>query len=117
MNQVDLQELDWIMVTDPVEDVSMDMEVIDYIEQKENAYILAIPAYEEEEDMEEEEDAAYIFKLCEKEQAEFIVQAEHSEVIFGVTTEMAEAEFKNIAEIFSSSENYDLEVEENDDNE
>lgn len=116
MNHIELQELDWIIVTDPLEEVSMDMEVVDYMQQKENAYILAIPAYEEdEEDEEEQDDAAYIFKLCEKEQAEFIVTVEHSEIVFGVTTEMTEAEFKTIAEIFSSSENYDLEVEENDD--
>lgn len=115
MNQIHLEELDWIMVTDPIEQISMEMEVIDYIEM-EAAYILAAPAYEEpeeEEEVEEEEDAAYIFKICEKEEAEFFVTEENAELSFGVTTDMTDEEFKNIAEIFASSENYDLEVDEN----
>lgn len=119
MNQIQLNELDWILVTDPVENISMDMEVIDAAEMDNAQYILAIPAFDEEDEeeaeLQEDNDAAFIFKLCTEEEAEFWVTEEHSELSFGVTTQMSDAEFASIAEVFESSEEYDLEVEENDD--
>ena len=118
MSQVRLEELDWIIVTDPVEEVSMDMEVIDYTEEDGVQYLLAIPAYDEEDEEEaeqqEDEDAAFIFKVCEDEDAEFWITEDHSDLKFGVTTDMTDEEFQNIAEVFENSEEYDLEVEEDD---
>lgn len=119
MNQIQLEELDWIIVTDPVEAISMNMEVIDYIERDGEKYLLAIPAYDEEEEaeaeIEEDEDAAFIFKVSAEEEAEFWITEEHSELRFGVTTVMTEEEFQSIAEEFGKSEEYDLEVEDYDD--
>lgn len=120
MDRIRLQDLDWIIVTDPVEKISMDMEVVDYVEQDGGQYILAIPAFDEddedEEEWEDEEDNdAYIFKLCEHEDAELWVTEEHTDLRFGVTTNMTDEEFQNIAEVFGSSEEYDLEVEEDND--
>lgn len=119
MNQICLEELDWIIVTDPVEEVSMDMEVIDYTEREEAQYLLAIPAYDEEDEdeaeLQDDEDTAFIFKVCEDEAAEFWITEDHSDLRFGVTTDMTDEEFQNIAGVFENSEEYDLEVEVNDD--
>lgn len=118
MEKVELDKLDWIIVTDPVEQVSMDMEVINTQEEGTAQYMLAIPAYEEEEEEdipEEEDDAAYIFKVCPPEEAEFWITEEYSDLKFSVTTNMTEEEFADIAEIFANSEEYDLEVDEDGD--
>ena len=118
MSQICLEELDWIIVTDPVEEISMDMEVIDFTEIEGVQYLLAIPAYEEEDEEEaeqqEDNDAAFIFKVCEDEVAEFWITEDHSDLKFGVTTDMDDEEFQSIAEVFESSEEYDLEVEDED---
>ena len=118
MRQICLEELDWIIVTDPIEEISMDMEVIDFTEIEGVQYLLAIPAYDEEDEEEaeqqEDNDSAFIFKVCEDDVAEFWITEEHSELRFGVTTDMNDEEFQNIAEVFEGSEEYDLEVEEED---
>lgn len=119
MDQFQLQDLDWIIVTDPVEEISMDMEVVDYAEMDEAQYILAIPAYDEEEEaeaeLEDDDDAAYIFKICkDEEEAELWITEDHSDLKLGVTTNMTDAEFQSIAEVFGDSDDYDLEVEEDD---
>ena len=117
MDQIQLSELDWIIVTDPVEEISMDMEVIDNAVTEDAQYILVIPAYDEEDEEEaeqqEDEDAAFIFKLCADDEAEFWITEDHSDLRFGVTTNMTDEEFQNIAEVFENSDEYDLEVEEN----
>ena len=118
MSHICLEELDWIIVTDPVEELSMDMEVIDYTEEDGVQYLLAIPAYDEEDEEEaeqqEDNDAAFIFKVCEDDVAEFWITEDHSDLKFGVTTDMDDEEFNHIAEVFEQSEEYDLEVEEDD---
>ena len=118
MSHICLEELDWIIVTDPVEEISMDMEVIDYTEEDCVQYLLAIPAYDEEDEEEaeqqEDNDAAFIFKVCEDDVAEFWITEDHSDLKFGVTTDMDDEEFNHIAEVFEQSEEYDLEVEEDD---
>ena len=118
MSEICLEELDWIIVTDPVEEISMDMEVIDFTEIDGIQYLLAIPAYDEEDEDEveqqEDNDAAFIFKVCEDDAAEFWITEDHSDLKFGVTTDMDDEEFQNIAQVFEDSEEYDLEVEEED---
>ena len=65
---------------------------------------------ENEDEDEEEESAAYLFRLCSKEEAEFIaIDGEEEQYI---TSMMSDEEYDRVAEVFMQSDDFDLEMEE-----
>ena len=124
-----LKDLDWVTVTD-AEDLSlfMDMEIMNVTSYKGSWYLLASCEESlsddngEEDDAEEDETAddetaAYIFKLVSEEEAEFTISEDYSDISLSVTTEFPAADFNEVGRIFASSDEYDLDVEESDENE
>ena len=69
-----------------------------------------VPGFEKLDDEEEDESAAYLFRLCGKEEAEFIaIDGEEEQYI---TSMMSDEEYDRVAEVFMQSDDFDLEMEE-----
>lgn len=69
-----------------------------------------VPGFEELDDEEKDESAAYLFRLCGKEEAEFIaIDGEEEQYI---TSMMSDEEYDRVAEVFMQSDDFDLEMEE-----
>ena len=65
---------------------------------------------EEEDDEEADESAAYLFRICGKDEAEFTaIDGENEQY---VTSMMSDEEYDRVAEIFMQSEEFDVEIEE-----
>ena len=119
-----LQNLDWINVTDLEENVSNVMEVIDVCEWQQGFYILAVDTndlsdddfFEDEADEEEINDDidAYILKLCSKEEAQFMIGEDESNLELYVTTDFPEEEFNAVSSILKdqADDEYELSTEE-----
>lgn len=119
-----LQNLDWINVTDLEENVSNVMEVIDVCEWQQGLYILAVDTndlsdddfFEDEADEEEINDDidAYILKLCSKEEAQFMIGEDESNLELYVTTDFPEEEFIAVSDILKdqADDEYELSTEE-----
>ena len=119
-----LQNLDWINVTDLEENVSNVMEVIDVCEWQQGLYILAVDTndlsdddfFEDEADEEEINDDidAYILKLCSKEEAQFMIGEDESNLELYVTTDFPEEEFNAVSSILKdqADDEYELSTEE-----
>ena len=119
-----LQNLDWINVTDLEENVSNVMEVIDVCEWQQGFYILAVDTndmsddylFEDEADEEEINDDidAYILKLCSKEEAQFMIGEDESNLELYVTTDFPEEEFNAVSDILKdqADDEYELSTEE-----
>ena len=114
MDESQLSALDWVTVTDLIDDVSVDMEVIDYMVYEEQSYLL-VTLLADEEDEEENEDEAFIFKVCQEDEADMVVYALSQSTFLYVSTDLTEEEFQTVAQRFENSNEYDLEVEDNDD--
>lgn len=121
-----LKELDWVTVTDASDpSLFMDMEIMNVTNYKGSWYLLASceeSSSEEDEDLEDDdtqddETAAYIFKLVTAEEAEFTISEDYSDLLLSVTTEFPAADFNEVGRLFASSDEYDLDVEESEDNE
>jgi len=68
------------------------------------------PETEEEEEEDADESAAYLFRICGKEEAEFTaIDGDHEQY---VTSMMSDEAYDRAAEIFMQSEEYDVEIEE-----
>ena len=65
---------------------------------------------DEEEEDEEEESAAYLFRICGKDEAEFTAIDGKNETY--VTSMMSDEEYDRVTEIFIQSDDFDLEIEE-----
>ena len=121
-----LLDLDFVSVLDLEEKLTIEMNVMNAIEVDGAFYMLATCVDEDdyvdedEEEEEEEEDTdtedAYVFKVCSEEEAEFLITEDYSELQVFVTTDFSQEEFSKAAEILSKSDNYDLEIEESDNN-
>ena len=119
-----LQNLDWINVTDLEENISNVMEVIDVCEWQKGLYILAVDTndlsdddfFEDEADEEEINDDidAYILKLCSKEEAQFMIGEDESDLELYVTTDFPEEEFNAVSSILKdqADDEYELSTEE-----
>ena len=119
-----LQNLDWINVTDLEENVSNVMEVIDVCEWQQGLYILAVDTndlsdddfFEDEADEEEINDDidAYILKLCSKEEAQFMIGEDESNLELYVTTDFPEEEFNAVSSKLKdqADDEYELSTEE-----
>ena len=114
MDESQLSALDWVTVTDLIDDVSVDMEVIDYMVYEEQSYLL-VTLLADEEDEVENEDEAFIFKVCQEDEADMVVSQSYTDTFLYVNTDLTEEEFQTVAQRFENSNEYDLEVEDNDD--
>ena len=118
-----LKALDWINVTDLEENMSNVMEVLDACEYEGGLYILAIDTNDlseddffdegaEEEEMDDDIDA-YIMKLCVKEEAQFQIGEDESDLELYVTTDFPEEEFNAVSKILEDqADDYELSTEE-----
>ena len=119
-----LEKLDWINVTDLEENIANVMEVIDVCEWQQGLYILAIDTNDLSEDdfFEEEADEleisddidAYILKLCNKQEAQFMIGEDESRLELYATTDFPEEEFNAVSEILKNQadDEYELSTEE-----
>lgn len=121
MNLIDrLSELDFITVTDLVEDLGQaDMVVIDVAEMDGSLYILAASPddeLDEDEDLEEVDSSACLFKVCEEQDAEMLIEEDDTDFKVYVTTDFPSEELTKAARLFTENGDFDLEIEsENDD--
>ena len=119
-----LEKLDWINVTDLEEKVANVMEVIDACEWQGGLYLLAVDTndlseddfFEDEADEEEISDDidAYILKLCNKQEAQFLIGEDESSLELFATTDFPEEEFNAVSEILQdqADDEYELSTEE-----
>lgn len=121
-----ISRLDWIILTD-IEDAesNAEMEVVNVAEmltgEDETGLFMLVSdtdgnLADDEDDEAEETDSedvdAYIFKVCEEEDAEFSITEKNSDEVIFVTTNFPEEEYTNAANLFvETSADYDIEIE------
>lgn len=118
-----LSSLDWITVTDLSDEdqASGNMAVIDCARIGDDHYLLAIEAEDDasiSEDWDDEEDPdeeAFLLKLCNKSEAEFLITEEYSDLEIYATTDMTEEEFNKASAVLAeqASDEYDVIIESN----
>ena len=115
-----LLELDFVSVLDLEEKLTTEMNVINAVEYNGSLYMMAADADaygwdDEEENEEEEAEEAFVFKVCSEKDALYLVTENYSETEVFVTTDFPTEEFNQVAALLSESDNYDLVIEESDD--
>ena len=110
-----LSSLDWIEVTDIEEDTSGTMTVIDGA-----YYLLAVEAEPDasipedfDDDSEDSDEEAYLLKLCNKDQAEFMITEEYGDMVIYASTDFSEEEFDKVSAVLASQadDQYDIMIE------
>ena len=113
-----LMELDFISVGDLSDDEvqNMDMCVLNVVKYNGGLYILAAAADDDLSDEDDEEpeglaEEAFVFKVCDADEAEFVIGDYDQDVIVSVTTDIPSEEFAKVGELLAESDEYDLEIE------
>lgn len=122
MNKQQLENLDWINVKDLKEETSGYMIVLNSLEMDGKFYLLTSltepdeDIYEEDlEDEDEEVDVqeAYVLKICEKEEADFEITEDYSDLLLYATNDLPNDEFNKVSDaFFQTAEDFELDIEE-----
>ena len=115
-----LSSLDWIAVTDIEEETSGTMTVIDTAQVDGAYYLLAVEAEPDasipedfDDDAEDSDEEAYLLKLCNKDQAEFMITEEYGDMVIYASTDFSEEEFDKVSAVLASQadDQYDIMIE------
>ncbi|MBO6159284.1 MAG: hypothetical protein J6P72_08530 [Firmicutes bacterium] len=120
MNKQQLENLDWINVKDLKEETTGSMIVLDSLEKDGRFYLLTSltepdeDIYEEDlEDEDSDEEEAFILKICSREEADFEITDDYSDLLIYATNDLPADEFDTVSDIFfRAAEDYELNIEE-----
>lgn len=122
LERVELYDGNRLILRDPEEDVSMEIEVAAAVQMDGYQYILGVEAAEEDSmgvwpEDDEEDTEAFILKVCTETEAMFWASEwkpanSPSSKEFAVTTDLEKNELKRATELLMSLVDFDLEMEE-----
>ena len=108
-----MEEIRVVTLYDEENDTQTDFELVDTIESDGKTYWLVAELPEEDdedEDEDEENIGAWLFAVCDRSEAELSATLDGQEVY--VTSMLSDEEYKRVYQLFMQSEEYDLEIEE-----